>query len=303
MDKDVIQKKKKDHFIGGLSKEDKYLILPVSLYNPFFRKDKLNRFIDLVNKHSTIIGVTIFIGIYSYRHYIGENKAIEEEKKWIEKYEPLFEKSLKCSYKIKSIKNYILEEKGFFSAAQKKIQHLYEQDTDFLEKIALLASTHANKADKKLYPEEEMRKKQASLFALEECAYFIATEGIIVYPSPELNAAAKYAIEHFKSNLKYIGYNLVQHTKLDCLSLFFNNVKKLATQPPNENISDKNSEFLNCAIFMLKASNKKQASFIIFHLLNMHFPDKMKAIGLDILDLLLENNSLPNDPNLKNIVI
>jgi len=173
------------------------LQLLVSMSNQHQTQDGLASFVDLINQHNqkrlTIQKVEVILSAELYRYYVGDEKAKALGINWKQENEPPL-KQLNVPFEIIDWKTKI--EAPAFNDHLKKITQLYAEDHRFAQITDELAQQHAREAG----------FEAAKAYLLEECAVFLDLHGDLSYPSPRLNAAIRYVLEKFGSELTYHGY-------------------------------------------------------------------------------------------------
>lgn len=181
--------------------EGSTLIYGVSKGNDRQSGNNFQALVDwVIENKSKVSEFKIVLSDWLHRFYVGEEEALFWGKKWVEGNAEALNKLNRANIGYQLINWKTVTETEAYKKAKLDVNDLYHKDMGFVAIVEGLANSHKHKAG----------FTAAVDYLLEESAAISSLgQGVLTYPSHELNGAIHYTLDKLNCGLIYIGHMLI----------------------------------------------------------------------------------------------
>lgn len=181
--------------------EGSILIYGVSKGNDRQSGNNFKAFVDwIIENKSKVSEFKVVLSDWLHRFYVGEQEALLWGEKWVEDNAEALNKLNEANIAYQLINWKKVTETEAYKKAKLDVNDLYHKDTGFVAIVEGLANSHKHKAG----------FTAAVDYLLEESAAIASLgQGVLTYPSHELNGAMHYTLSKLNCGPTYIGHMLI----------------------------------------------------------------------------------------------
>ncbi|WP_218814127.1 hypothetical protein [Rickettsiella endosymbiont of Dermanyssus gallinae] len=182
--------------------EGSILIYGVSKGNDRQSGNNFQALVDwIIENKSKVSEFKVVLSDWLHRFYVGEQEALLWGKKWVEDNAEALNKLNRANIAYQLINWKTVTETEAYKKTKLDVNDLYHKDTGFVAIVEGLANSHKHKAG----------FTAAVDYLLEESAAIASLgQGVLTYPSHELNGAIHYTLDKLNSGpMIYIGHMLI----------------------------------------------------------------------------------------------